>query len=213
MGVKTIFEYSDVILSVLGGLVTLFFGVDRIRKWIKRYRQRQVRAGLQESTKAAHEVYSCLVKLIFKSGVDRVMVLKCKNGGGIPGKASKLYISAEHEVFSPVLPAIRESFQDFPIDHAYTLMLQDLMSERFKVLKTDELPDGHLKVLYETQKIRVGYVALIGYSTDGMYYIAAQSKRENENTAKIRGEMSLAAGQIASVLDLLSTPPALKEDV
>ncbi len=189
----------DVVISILGGIVTFLAGAVGLATLFRRWRAQRSRRRISASFDAAIEVYSVLQDLTSKALIPRVMVIKLHNGGGRLSRRSQHKISVLHEVHGEVLASIREAVQNFTIDHQYRTMLAQLQDIHFLELATAELPHSWLKSLYESQGVASGYLSLVGYSDTGMYFLAGQSVRDMTatETTRLRVEMGLAANAIA----------------
>ena len=203
-------ESVEAVVAGLTALVSGIIGLSKMWAWFRRRRQRKARAGILAAGQAAHTIYAALSDALSDLPVQRVMVLECHNGGGVPQVDSQLKASIRYEIHGPGLPGVRDLMQDFPLDAAYNKLLLDLRGARFLELTPANMDDGFLKDLYVAQEVQKAYIAKVGYSETGMFYLAAQALSTPDRPVVIRATLSLIAGRIATALDLLPAPP--KED-
>lgn len=195
--------------AAAGAIIALIKKLKPLQAW----QQRRSRAGHLAAYEANLRVMAVLQDLLNTLPVERVLLIKSHNGGGVPRPGSTMKVTVAHEVHKQGIQSTRENLQDFVIDAAYTALLRTLIEKRFEVLRVDSMPDGFLNLKFRAERIQQAFVAAVGFSSNSFYFLKCDTLQSVDEDAvvKIEYHLALASNDIIKGFALLPNPPALDE--
>lgn len=130
-----------------------------------------------------HKVYEILQIIIRESAVNRAVILKLENGGGIPKLGSTLYSSVVFESCKLPLTTIKEHWQKQRIDEAYVRMMVKLNKAGELEILADDLEDGILKTLYQAAGIKKARIYKIAEKENRYIYASLNYSNLHDDSA------------------------------
>jgi hypothetical protein len=147
-------------------------------------------------------VYETLNEALAEVGhAGRAMLLRSENGGGIPSPNRPVYSSILHEVHSPDLEAMRESWQRVKVDAQYAELLHKLATAGHHHIVTSELEDGALRTMYEAQGIVCALVYAIAADESGFNYLSVVCTADHSDTPHNKEAARAAASKLRGILE------------
>jgi hypothetical protein len=102
-----------------------------------------------------------LDNVVYLSKVDRGIVVKFHNGGGMMNMVNnKISIIAESN--SVHLRSVKNDYQKYEVDQAYKNMLSNLREDKILIYDVLNMDDGFLKRRYMMEGIKVTVIFLFG---------------------------------------------------
>jgi len=163
--------------GALTALIKGLFDVIKIRQSQKKL--------FPDAFKKMNEIYGLMNKLKSEINCERVLIIKAKNGGGLPKPGTPLFVSVLYEVYDSDFVSSAEWWQSRQVDESYIGMLMRVEEEEQIAVVTNELKSGILKDLYEAQEVEGSMVSKI-VEKDNRYYIVSCNFKD-------KNKMNLAA--------------------
>jgi len=195
---------TALILGAFGGAIVAILGgvKDVILAWLKRLAKGAKNYMASQIGKMANYM-EAIDSIKGINNVDRVLVFRGKNGGGLP-KPGKLYsIKAVHGWAKDKSrdPMHRYNF-DMPIDAHYARLLEELIKAGVSEVDPDSIPDGAvLKVYYKSEGVVQSRLYFLGIMGDELLYISIASFKEKYSPSDCV-EIDLAIQRVISSLSL-----------
>jgi hypothetical protein len=186
--------FGGAIVAVMGGVKDLILAwLKRLAKGAKNYMASQI--GKMASYMEAIDAIKGI------NNVDRVLVFRGKNGGGLPKPGKPYAIKAVHGWAKDKNrdPMHRYNF-DMPIDAYYARLLEELIKEGHVEVEPENIPDGAtLKVYYKSEGIVQSRLYFLGIMGDELLYISVATFSQKYNPADCI-EIDLAVQRVISSL-------------
>lgn len=125
------------------------------------------------------KIYDAMHKILESNKVERVLVLKAHNGGGLIRPNTPLYVSAIYEDYIHPFTSVRDTYQKVSIDEHYIRTLMDLCSKKSIKIKTKNLPQSLQKDIYEGEGILYSEMFYLGQDKKNVYFCTCASSRED----------------------------------
>jgi hypothetical protein len=116
------------------------------------------------------EIQRILEDCVFKTFIDRALLLKLHNGGDKLSIGSKKYFSILHEAHTPRVQVVKDLFQEIETDPDYYELILYLSKIGKKFFKTKDLPNSLLKRRYQKDNIYGGIIVKVYDTKKGFYY-------------------------------------------
>lgn len=144
------------------------------------------------------EVQSMIDRVVYKSDVERFLILKTENGGGKPRIGANLYSSVLFESVKPPIASVKEDYQRLLVDPMYVKMLSDINIHIPNILITEKMKSGILKRLYLLEGVKYSEVHYIGETESAFYYCSVATTKSDEsfNEVNNRVEIEIAVNRI-----------------
>lgn len=123
-------------------------------------------------------IFDTMHRILEETPVERFLVLKAHNGGGIIKPSGDLYVTVLYEDYTHPFSSIKADYQRVEVDKEYAKMLLDLLSSKKIVLQTEELENGLLKTVYQNYGIKEGIIHYLGQDKKSVYFSSAGSSKE-----------------------------------
>jgi len=183
------------------GLLTL------LPKW-GRSRVRKRKAGRVEAGFVGiHRTYELLSSILHQTTANRVLLLKCENGGGVPGPMSEVYSSVLIERHDDRIDSVADKWQRIQVDGWYAQLMSDIIRHGHAVRRTmDMSEESALRAVYEAQGVdhsEVFHLATVATTRKGgaVFYLSANF-RESACQMTPRERMVLT-GATSQLRDLI----------
>lgn len=126
------------------------------------------------------KIYDTMHKVLETTDVERMLILKAHNGGGLIRPSTPLYVSVLYEDYDNPFTSVKETYQKYMIDEHYLRTLNDLCMDKKVVVVTEALPASMLKDIYQGEGVEYSEIHLLGQDRKNLYFCSvASSKKEN----------------------------------
>lgn len=159
-------------------------------KWLIEYRRSKI--GVIKGIELLHDVYA-IMQGILDTGAERVILFAGHNQGGIPRPTCGFWVSALHGMVSHDVNGSLtigkkipfDEYKNLKVDLAYISMLLDIQNNKFKLLKTAEMPDCNLKDYYTADQIKESLIVFLGIQEKKFIYFTAAKYTDSFNKDEI----------------------------
>lgn len=141
-------------------------------------------------------LYEVMQEICINSSIERVLILKSTNGGGIPHIGSALYISVLHEfIQTQGLVSIKNKYQRLLVDQRYIEILAYLAKKEgpYKFITAKEKP-GQIKTVYDNIGITRSDLYYIHQDKTAFYYAAFSVTGDQEAMDDIKAREAMMFG-------------------
>lgn len=152
--------------------------------------------GLKTELESIITLYDSLQSLVTNTNIDRALILRTSNGGGIPNFKSPLYLSITHEMHNESVRSIKHQYQNIQADRNYVELVINILEEKEIDVVVSDLKEGLLKNAYEAEGINFSKIVLLSIDTKGIYYLSMSSKVTIANTAQEKLDYTLAINKL-----------------
>lgn len=122
------------------------------------------------------QTFEHIQQACLKSQAQRVLILKSKNGGGVPHVGKKLNIAVLYEhIQNAKIPSVKANYKYFQVDLPYVEMLSKMYANGFYDYVTDQEPDSHLNRQYRSIGIQRTRLYYLYQTKEEFYYVAFSS--------------------------------------
>lgn len=123
-------------------------------------------------------IYDEMHRLLETTDVERLLILKAHNGGGVIKPSGDLYASVLYEDYRHPFTTVKPAYQKLPVDSEYARMLVDIIQNKKTAFDTDTLRNSVLKGLYELEGVESSVVIYLGQDKKSVYYVSFASSRK-----------------------------------
>ena len=168
-------ERTTILVALLTGTI-LFLTLRLIQWWIScRYKRHSVVNGLKQMAL----VYTELEALFAMPGVDRVLLLRGHNSGGIPRPGMPFYTSVVYRADDDN----DTRYEDVSVDASYVRTLVSTYTSGDVSLKTDLMENCNLKEWYSLEKVTHAVIAYLAIVNVSFIYVSIASRRDKGFTS------------------------------
>lgn len=121
------------------------------------------------------EIYDIMHEIIDKTSVQRILILKAHNGGGIIKPTGELYVTALYEDYIHPFSSSKGNYVKYPVDKDYARMLLEIIQSGRVELVTSQMADGLLKGIYVTEGVSNSKLFYLRQDKKSIYYISVSS--------------------------------------
>lgn len=108
--------------------------------------------------------------------IDRALILKAHNGGKMEFAYSFRYISVLYEGASQTTSVIKNAYQSYPMDKAYKLFINKLITDKQVFYQTRTEDVGMLQRAYNHDEIETANMYILALTKDAVYFCSFSSK-------------------------------------
>ena len=199
---------SDIIQFVVGPvLVALVAAIPYIYKAVVKYRTNKLQSKVEDTFKLSIADIS-LVYHIMRTlmthvpSINRTMIIKSHNGGGIPSPKTPVYLTALHEVALMDTTPMLEDVQCRPVDafHANHILTPLASTGTFHINK--QTNEGFLKDIYEAYNHEWSKGIVLAIDETAMTYlvVAFRGGATEDLTPIEREKMNAAVTRITNII-------------
>ena len=165
--------------NIVGALVALVTGGGLLKLFESgvKWNDSRLRNKLPNVLKTVDKIYGAMHELLRDSPADRIKLIICTNGGGIPCAGRPLYSTILREVSDQLSPAAAKWGKRMLDEHHTKLITEMLEVGRVRLI-TSEMRDGELKTLYKSEDIWGSDVVLLHKGKVGLHYLTVNYKEE-----------------------------------
>jgi len=152
------------------------------------------------------EIQQVIERLLNKTTIHGVHVMKTENGGGRPRVGNNIYISILYEAIKDHTYSSKDDYQKMLIDEAYVRLLNTIGSTSPISLKVSEMEEGMLKRIFDNVGIKYAEMYFIGETDTAFYYLSISTTEENYEIDKIvdRVEIEIAINKLRNTFNRIT---------
>jgi hypothetical protein len=124
-------------------------------------------------------IYDEMHRVVELTEVQRFIIFKAHNGGGLIRTNTPLFVSALHEDYSAPFTSVKETYQQVSVDGEYIRMLSAICENKSVKLKTSEMKEGLLKDIYVAEGVRYAEIYFLGQDRKNLYFTSIASAWED----------------------------------
>lgn len=126
-------------------------------------------------------IYDWMHYVLNNTKVQRFVIKKAHNGGGLIHPTTPLYITAIYEDYSHPLKPVKDDYQRLQIDEEYIRMILDLCRNKVVRLKTKDIKSSVLKTLEEGQGVKFVEFRYLYQDRHSIYFCSLVTAEEGES--------------------------------
>lgn len=115
-------------------------------------------------------IYDAMHYILENSNVERILILKSHNGGGLIKPDTPLYVTCLYEDYTNPLESVKSFYQKMEVDEQYIRMLRDLSQAKILKRRTENLDDGLLKNAFVKDGILYSEMQYLGQDRRNLYF-------------------------------------------
>jgi hypothetical protein len=143
-------------------------------------------------------IYDEMHKILEETKVQRFLVFKAHNGGGLIKPSTPLYVSVLHEDYSTPFKSVKDTYQQVMIDGEYIRILDKVCQDKMVRIKTRNLKSSLLKDIYEAEGVQYSEIYFLGQNRKNLYFTSTACAWENgwEDNVEQKVAIKLAINHI-----------------
>lgn len=147
-----------------------------------------------------HAVYRGLYATMRETGAHRIVLLRARNGGGLPSADCPIYSTALYDAAEDPIPTIIGQWDGVRVDDDYREVIDEALKQREFVLERSSLAEGSaLRDLYESHSVRASWVAEV-HRGDAAYYYLSANYSDGQPTPEDRNRLRACVTQLGRLL-------------
>jgi len=148
------------------------------------------------------KLYDAMSSLLSMKDIQRVLVLKIENSGGLIDPKVQLYVSVLHEDYTFPVDSVKTKYSKLPIAQVYVRMLHTLIQHNSVHYIIPEMEEGLLKTIYSSSGIKAADVYYLGSDPKAVYIMSVSSTSSTEvfKTDEYKLNATIAVEQIKKSL-------------
>ena len=198
---------ADNITSIIVAIIAALGGVtgQRVFDYWKAKKQDKLKDSAVHGLTHMAEVYRAMERIITVTSVERFVIFKGSNGGGVPRPGQPFYASAVHEKHKDEHhERLVEKYKRIEVDANYIQMLLETISTGRKSLDVDKMEPGLLRSIYRSEGIQHSECYFLGKTEKEVYYCTLATTKDKQRFTGDgdRVEIDLAISRIREVFKL-----------
>lgn len=195
---KILDSISEIFLFFTGGAFI------KIIDYLKTRKKKKLQENLVWNMENISELHVIMKELTDSTTVEKFLIFKGSNGGGMPKPGNHFYVSVMHEEHKEKNSYdFRTSYKDLLCDAGYISMLLEVINQKKLTVKVDELPNNSiLRNIYESEKIQSLDLYFIGIINNSLFFCSVSSLSPNGfETAKDKALIELSVNKIRNIFE------------
>jgi hypothetical protein len=132
----------------------------------------------RKQIKKVISIYDSMHRVLDETAVERFLIVKAHNSGGIIKPNTPLYISVIYEDYTHPFKSIKDDYQKLSIDEEYLRMLVSLCNQKSVKILTKDLPKSLLKSIYEGEGVKYSELYYLGQDKKNIYFSSCATSVE-----------------------------------
>lgn len=124
------------------------------------------------------KIYDTMHFILEETPVERFLIFKAHNGGGVIKPNTPVYSSVLYEDYTGPFKAVKNQYQRMESDEYYLRMLVEMIQKKAISLSTREMPDSSIKTIYEGEGVKYAEVYFLGNDRKNIYYCSCGTSVE-----------------------------------
>lgn len=125
------------------------------------------------------KIYDAMNKVLEETNIERFLVFKVHNGGGVINPTGDLYVSVLYEDYRLPFSSVKTDYQKLPLDNSYAKMLVDIIKEKKVHYNITNMPEGLLRQIYSKDKVESSIIYFLGQDRKNVYFCSCASSHSN----------------------------------
>jgi hypothetical protein len=156
----------------------------------------KLRVSPEKQIQKVVSIYDTMNMVLRETSVERFLIFKAHNGGGIIKPTGELYVSTLYEEFTEPFYAVKWKYQKLEVDKEYVKMLLNLIQDKVLQCKTSDLKDSMLKGLYENDGVVESKIYYLGQDKKAVYFCSCSTSTEWNPTQAENSTLDVAISTI-----------------
>lgn len=171
--------------------------VKELLEMVNIFKKRKISSEITKVVK----IYDLMNHVLTESDVERFVIFKAHNGGGIIKIGSDLYASCVYEDYRSPFKSIKDVYQNVSLDKEYVKTLLEIINNKSTTIITSEQPDSLLKTIYEASGVKKAKLFFLHQDKKYAYYCSVATSNENADfeSAKARLTIDLTVDKIKQI--------------
>ncbi len=124
------------------------------------------------------KIYDEMHRVLADTDVERFLIFKAHNGGGLIRPMTPLYASVIHEDYTEPFTSVKEKYQQLRIDSEYIRLLDQVCGLKKVEIYTKDVKSQFLKEIYDGEGVKYSEVFFLGQDKKNLYYCSIVSSKE-----------------------------------
>jgi hypothetical protein len=136
----------------------------------------------EKQIKKVNNIYDEMHRILSDTPVERLLILKAHNGGGVIKPSGNLYVSVLYEDYDQPFKSVKANYQALPVDKDYARMLLDVLNQKKVFINTETAPSTSiLKSLYELEGVKSSAIYCLGQDKKAVYFCTFSASKPLED--------------------------------
>lgn len=172
-------ESSMNLTNIVGAIIAIITGGGLVKAFDKaiKWNDSRLRKRLPDVLADIDRIYEVMHELLRNSPADRILLVICTNGGGVPNSGKPIYSSVLREV-SDGLDPVGPRWGKRMIDQEHVKMISELLDDGRVQNITFDMSGGGLSTLYRADGIWGDDMVLLHKGKKGLHYLVAHYSYE-----------------------------------
>ena len=171
------------------GSILTYFSLLKLTSKIERALQAELVENRHEMVIAfRYRIHEILSDAVARTTASNALLFHVHNGTNFLTAGGKIYSSVVEEAPSDLLLSAFKEWQQVLVDFPYIELLRRLKDQQSVFLRTQDMPEGLLKMRYEAMGIKGSIVFMVYSGTKGGFYYASYPSTANENDLTSNGD-------------------------
>lgn len=123
-------------------------------------------------------IYDAMHKVIQETNVERFMVFKAHNGGGVINPTGNLYVSVIYEDYDHPFVSMKDNYQKLSVDVPYAKILVEVIQYKKIDYNTEQMPDCILRQIYVNEGVKRSFIYYLGQDRKNIYFCSCATSHE-----------------------------------
>lgn len=143
-------------------------------------------------------IYDQMHFILEETPVERFLILKAHNGGGVIKPNTPIYSSVLYEDYAHPFRSVKAQYQRLEADEEYLRMMVELIQKKSITLETGKIPNGLLKNIYQAEGVKYSQLFFLGNDKKNIYYCSCATSVEGgwENSPYEKNQIFMAVNTI-----------------
>jgi len=152
----------ELIMTISGVGAVMYYSLIRVpREQKKRFKMK-----VQELDK----FYAITNKLQANTNIERTLIWRSENGGGVPRFGFQINLSAVYENYDPPFSSVKADYQELKADDKFVSLLSKMYDQEFTAMYTADMPGGMIRDMNIRDGVTWSYFFKIGGDRTAFYF-------------------------------------------
>lgn len=124
------------------------------------------------------QIYDSMHSVLDETNIERFLIFKAHNGGGVISPSGDLYVSALYEGYKDPFHSVKGDYQRLPVDIVYAKMLLEIMRTKKLDYKLEDIPPGILHNIYNKEGVKRSLIYFLGQDRKNVYFCSCATSKE-----------------------------------
>lgn len=123
-------------------------------------------------------IYDAIHRVLEETNVERFLIFKAHNGGGVISPNGDLFISTLYEGYKEPFTSVKSKYQKLPVDIVYAKMLLEIIRTKKVDYNVEDIPEGILKDIYLKEGVKKSLLYFLGQDRKNVYFCSCASSQD-----------------------------------